>query len=140
MDSKEQMNHAETRMQSALGAFLKTRSAIAETDSRQSAHLDDDVLTAFVEGNLSEQEAMPVMKHMSDCSFCLHVSAELIRLDEAMGEETTSATTSVSSEPTKVGEVLGGILSRIFGSGDGEVFAHEEKEDEADEETKDEEI
>ena len=140
MDSKEQMNHREIRMQSALGAFLKTRGAIAETDSRRSAHLDDDVLTAFVEGNLSEREAMPVMKHMSDCSFCLHVSAELIKLDEAMGEETAKATTSDSAEPTKVGDVLGRILTRIFGAGDGEVFAHEEKEGEEDEEAKDKEI
>ena len=34
------------------------------------------------------------------------------------------------SEPAGVGEVLGGILSRIFGSNDGAVFALEEKDEE----------
>jgi len=39
------------------------------------------------------------------------------------------AARETASEPVSVSSVLSGILSRIFGSGDAAVFAHEERPD-----------
>jgi hypothetical protein len=94
-----------------------------------SDHLDEDMLTAFVEGNLTEQEAKPVSTHLVGCSFCRHITAELIKLDYAFAED-SQAVPVTNAEPTKVADVLSGILSRIFGGNDGAVFAHEETEKE----------
>lgn len=132
MDNKGRMNRAESKIVSALGDFLRTRQIIAPTEP-DSAHLDDDVLSAFVEGNLSETEAVPVVSHLADCSYCLRVSAELIRLDAEFAEE-TPVIPAVKLETQGIGEVLGGIFARIFGTDKGAVFAHEEKPDSEDEE------
>ena len=131
MNNKGQMDRGEQLIQSALGAYLQAQSSLIDVDP-QAKHLDEDILTAFVEGNLSENEARPVVSHMADCSYCLHVSAELIKLDLAFTDEPRVAEAPVS-EPSKVGEVLGRILSRIFGSNDGAVFALEEKQEDEDE-------
>jgi len=122
-------------IQHALGAYLQARNTLVNVDP-DSRHLDEDVLTAFVEGNLSERESKPVVSHMADCSYCLHVSAELIKLDLAFAEESGIADIPATA-PASVGEVLGGIMKRIFGSNDGAVFAHEEKSEEEESESAD---
>ncbi len=125
MNSKGQMDGSELKIQSALGAFLRSRKSLADYD--HSDHLDEDVMTAFVEGGLSEAEAGPITFHLTNCSFCRHVSAELIKLDAVFAEAPPVFETPVP-EPNRVGEVLKGVLSRIFGGSDAAVFAHEEKE------------
>ncbi len=125
MNNEGQMSRSELKIQTALGAFLQMRGALIDTNPG-TEHLDEDVLTAFVEGTLSENEATPVVSHLSSCNFCLHVSSELIKLESAFAEETRPAVL-LESEPVKVGSVLSGILSRIFGTGENAVFAHEEK-------------
>lgn len=128
MNSKGKLNRAESQIQTVLGAFLKTRANPIDSESL-SMHLDDDALAAFIEGNLSEREAVPVVAHLTDCGFCLHVSAELIKLDAVFSEDTPIAH-EPPSDAKGIGKVLEGILSRIFGSDELAVFAHEEKQDE----------
>jgi hypothetical protein len=90
-------------------------------------------LTAFVEGNLSERESTPIVSHLVDCSFCRHVTAELLRLDFAFaGEE--APVRVIESAPTSVSDVLNNLLSRIFGTSDSAVLAHQEPEEKEDEE------
>ena len=130
MNTKGQLSRPEKQIQSALGNFLKARKNGLDPDAHQ-GHLDDDLLTAFVEGNLNENEAKPVVSHLADCSYCLHVSAQLIKLDLEFAEEPRAVRVQ-ESEPASVGAVLSGILEKIFGSNDAAVFAHEEKESESD--------
>lgn len=94
----------------------------------QTRHLDEDLLAAFVEGNLGERETKPIVNHLVECSFCRHVTAELVRLDLAFAEENVNFVESVS-QPSRISEVLSGLLSRIFGTNDNAVFAHQEKEE-----------
>jgi hypothetical protein len=47
----------------------------------------------------------------------------------AVFAEEEAAVSIPVAQPTKVSEVLSGLLSRIFGTTDGAVFAHEEKEE-----------
>ena len=73
-----------------------------------------------------------MVAHLVDCSFCRHVTTELVRLDLAFAETDMVEIRAETSEPSRVSEVLSGILSRIFGTNDGAVFAHQENDSEED--------
>lgn len=119
-------------MQGLLDRYLRFRSSTANAEG----HLDEDSLNAFIEGKLSKRESTPILKHLTDCSFCLNVTAELAKLETAFVEENVMISVP-AAEPTKVSDVLKGILSRIFGAPeDNAVFAHQETEEEREEETK----
>ena len=129
MENTGNINPTDIKIQGLLNSYLKARSANGEPEKTQ-IHLDEDSLTAFVEGNLSRRESQPIVRHLVDCSFCRHITTELVRLDLAFAGQTETAAVSAVNQPTKVSEVLGGILSRIFGSNDGAVFAHHEEDSE----------
>lgn len=129
MNNKGQDNTRDTRFRELLGGYLRVGASSSEFG--ESDHLDGDVIAAFVEGNLSQREAGPITTHLVDCSFCRHKTADLVRLDLQFAEESTETAAPVS-EPTRVADVLSGILGRIFGSAEGAVFAHEERIDESD--------
>ncbi len=120
----EEMNPQETQIQSLLGRYLEARETQKRASADGGSHLDHDLLSAFVEGNLSERETSPIVSHLVDCSFCRHVSAELIRLDAAFAEN-EFAVPHTSNEPARISEVLSGLFSKIFGTSDGAVFAHQ---------------
>lgn len=127
MENTGQMNPQEIRIQGLLDRYLATRPDRYAADT--SAHLDQDLLTAFVEGSLNRREAGPVISHLVDCSFCRHITAELVRLDLEFAGETVERPV-VTEEPSKISAVLNGLLSRIFGTADGAVFAHQESDEE----------
>lgn len=127
MENTGKTNTEEIRIQGLLDRYLN-RQSTANGLSTQENHLDDDSLTAFVEGNLSEREAKPIISHLVDCSFCRHVTAELVRLDFAFADEQVPVVAK-ESQPTKISEVLNGFLARIFGTGDSTVFAHQDPEE-----------
>ena len=130
-----QLNPQELKIQGLIDRYLNHRDAALGPDALE-RHIDQDSLAAFTEGTLSEREAAPLVRHLVDCSFCRHITAELVRLDLAFAE--SPAPESVpSAEPMKVSEVLSGLFSKIFGTTDGAVFAHNETE--KSEEDKDEE-
>ncbi len=131
MINKGQTNSEELKIQGLLDRYLKFRTSTVNSD----AHLDEDSLAAFVEGRLSQRESSPVIKHLIDCSFCLNVTAELAKLELAFADEfQTVSAVAAPAEPTKVSDVLKGLLSRIFGTQDGAVFAHHETEEDKDDE------
>lgn len=133
-----QINPKQIQIQGLLDRFLQANVSNNGFEN-VSNHLDEDTLTAFVEGNLSETEAKPITTHLIDCSFCRHITTELIKLDVVFAED---AITDVVTEtkPTKVADVLSGILSKIFGSSEEAVFAHHEPDEENSNETKSEEV
>lgn len=127
MENTGKLNIEEIRIQGLLDRYLNRQSAGGL--STQENHLDEDSLTAFVEGNLSEREAKPMVSHLVDCSFCRHVTSELVRLDYAFADEQVQVVVE-EAQPSRISEVLNGLLAKIFGTaGDNQVFAHEEKEE-----------
>ena len=131
MKNTEQMNPPELKIQGLLDRYLASQRSIGVEVG--GPHLDEDHLAAFTEGNLSEREAMPIVAHLADCSFCRHITAELVRLDLALESESGPVrTASEATEPTRISAVLNGLLSRIFGTNDGAVFAHNETEETGD--------
>lgn len=125
MKNLEKNNAPEAMIESLVGQYLKARSGTDFNRSADGPHLDHDSLAAFTEGNLSEREARPIVSHLADCSFCRHITAELVRLDLALADAPAPAPINEAAEPTKISEVLSGLLSRIFGTSDGAVFAHD---------------
>ena len=136
MGSTEKIENLDARFEELLGRYLLLRSR-SESPQHIGDHMDEDTLTAFTEGNLTFRESDNAVTHLADCTFCRHKTAELVRLDLALSEPEPVSGILVAGEPAKVSEVIGGILSRLFGSGEAAVFAHEEKEREEEAEDSD---
>lgn len=120
------MKPEEIQIESLLKTYLR-----AEGNSNISTggvHLDPDTLAAFTEGSLLEREASVAVGHLVNCSFCRHITADLIRLDAAFAEFDEPRTVVETAEPASVSSVLGNLLSKIFSTSDGAVFAHNEDE------------
>lgn len=131
MKNKGNLTLEELNIQKLLDRFLHLRVSSQEF-TKDTEHLDEDSLTAFVEGNMVKREAQPVINHLVACSFCRHITAELVKLDYAFAGETAPVSIN-NNTPSKISEVLQGLFSRIFASTDNTVFAHEEKEEEKEE-------
>lgn len=121
----------DSQIQGLLANFLRLRSVTNKTENFGEQHLDEDTAAAFVEGNLNIRQSEPIVNHLVGCSFCRHITSELVKLDLAFAEIEPTRVAQEKSEPAKISEVLSGLLSRIFGSTDGAVFAHQETEKEA---------
>ena len=134
MENEIKLNPQELQIQGILDRYLASGN---KGITAEGSHIDDDSLSAFVEGTLNRRESDSIVSHLVDCGFCRHTTAELVRLDLAFAEEEAPARIAAPAEPSKISEVLSGIFSRIFGTTDGAVFAHEEQEKKEDEETKD---
>ncbi len=124
----------ELQIQGLVDRFLKLRNF--ETSADRPDHLDEDTLAAFVEGTLNRREATPVVSHLVNCSFCRHITTELVRLDMAFAEE-AAPLMAEAKEPSRVSDVLNNLISKIFGTSDQAVFAHSEDEKEDEKEPKD---
>lgn len=131
----------DVRFQALLEGYMRLR-ARQQSVSEAAGHLDEDTLSAFTEGNLTMREADPIVAHLSDCSFCRHKTAELVRLDLAFAEMDAAPASEPETGTSRVSEVMNGILQKLFGGSEAAVFAHEEKpvdepKEDADEDTKD---
>ncbi len=127
MENKGLINPQDIQIQGVIDRYLRSKIS-SDNAVIQSRHIDGDSLAAFTEGNLGEREAQPIVSHLVDCSFCRHVTAELIRLDLAFADDQVQVV-AVENQPSRISEVLNNLLSRIFGTNDGAVFAHQEKEE-----------
>ena len=124
MENEIKLNAQELQIQGILDRYLASNN---KGITAEGSHIDDDSLSAFVEGALNRRESDSIVSHLVGCGFCRHTTAELVRLDLAFAEE-APAQIAAQAEPSKISEVLSGIFSKIFGTTDGAVFAHEEKE------------
>ena len=129
MKNMGKLNEDYLKMQGMIDGYLKARPSGMNPDA-EGSHLDEDSLAAFVEGDLNEREARPVISHLIDCSFCRHITADLVRLDLSFAENEIISPIPENHQPARVSEVLSGLLSRIFGTSDGAVFAHQAEDEE----------
>ena len=127
MDNREHNFPQNLPIERITDQYLNSRATGVSSHIAADAHLDEDFLAAFVEGNLTRRESNATVKHLADCSFCRHKTGELIKLDFAFEDHAENFAAVKTGEPAKISEVLSGLLSRFFGSGDAAVFAHEEK-------------
>jgi hypothetical protein len=86
------------------------------------AHLDEDALSAFVEGRLGDAESAPLISHLVACNSCRRFTAELVRLESELGHVEGSAPPS-AEEPGRIRNLLENLASRVLPTSD-EVFAY----------------
>jgi hypothetical protein len=88
------------------------------------AHLDEDSLSAFIEGRLSEAESAPAISHLVACGFCRRFTAQLVRLESEIGVEETGGTPP-AEEPGRIRRLLEELAARVLPASDDEaVFAY----------------
>lgn len=87
------------------------------------AHLDEDALSAFVEGRLSEAEATPIISHLVACNTCRRFTAELARLESEVGHMEAGASVPPMEEPGRIRGLLEKLAARVLPESD-EVFAY----------------
>jgi len=134
MENNIQLNPQELQIQGLLDRYLASQ---AKRTASGTTHVEEDSLSAFVEGTLNKRESASIVSHLVDCGFCRHATTELVRLDLAFAEDNIPAAAIGSSEPSKISEVLSGLFAKIFGTSDGAVFAHEEPKKESDDSDED---
>lgn len=123
MGNELKMNPQETTIRGLLAEYLTSHKA----SNVVTPHVDHDTLAAFTEGNLNERESIPVVSHLVDCSFCRHITADLVRLELEFAGEHVAAKVP-SEQPSRISQVLSSLLAKMFGTTENTVFAHHEDE------------
>ena len=101
------------------------RNAMTASPFVASVHLDEDALSAFVEGRLTEQESAPVIQHLVGCGFCRRATAQLIRLESEIAPTDVTASEAVPDEPGRIRALLDNLASRVLPQSEGDaVFAY----------------
>jgi anti-sigma factor ChrR (cupin superfamily) len=101
------------------------RSAMVAPPVIAGVHLDEDALSAFVEGRLTETESAPVVQHLVGCAFCRRATAELIRLEAETGPAAETALPASEEEPGRIRSLLDKLASRVLPQSEGDsVFAY----------------
>lgn len=101
------------------------RSAMVAPPVVSDVHLDEDALSAFVEGRLREQESAPVIQHLVGCGFCRRATAQLIRLESELGPVDAGASEALKEEPGRIRSLLDNLASRVLPQSEGDaVFAY----------------
>ncbi len=100
------------------------RRALVAPPMLSETHLDEDALSAFIEGRLSEAESAPVVAHLVSCGFCRHITAQLVRLESEIGASETSLPPA-TEEPGRIRRLLQELAARVLPSSEDEaVFAY----------------
>ena len=116
-------NKESDRLRRMVHQHLGRRASLAPA-SAAGAHLDEDALSVFVEGRLSEKESAPVIRHLVSCASCRHITAQLIRLDTELTINETPAP-APAEEPGRIRRLLADLASRVLpSSADDVVFAY----------------
>jgi len=88
------------------------------------AHLDEDALSAFVEGRLREDESATIVSHLLACGSCRSASARLIRLESLLSSD--AEVTIPEESPSRLRQWLDGLASQVVPStGEDAVFAYQ---------------
>jgi hypothetical protein len=104
---------------------LKAR-ASDESTVPADAHLDEDAISAFVEGRLVEAESAPLVSHLIVCASCRHATARLIRVESQFKPEDDP---TPGESPGRVGLLLERLAAGLTPSLEEDaVFAYQEPE------------
>jgi len=106
---------------------LKTVAAAELSQVPAQLHLDEDVIAAFVEGRLLDNECQPVLAHLAACGACRRASAQMVQLENQVDAEPAS---DVADEPGRLESLLSKFGSLVPSTGEEVVFAYQDSEEE----------
>jgi anti-sigma factor ChrR (cupin superfamily) len=99
---------------------LKTYTEVEALD----AHPDEDVVSAFLEGQLDEAGSSQMVSHLITCGSCRHTTAQLTRLDSQIDTENDSPLKDEGLGRVRL--LLEGLASRVMPSSEEDVvFAYQ---------------
>ena len=119
-------NKESDRLRRMVHQHLTRRGSLAAASAAAGPHLDEDALSIFVEGRLSESESGPLVRHLVACASCRHITAQLIRLDtELSAGEAGAAPAPPAEEPGRIRRLLADLAARVLPSSEEDVvFAY----------------
>lgn len=115
-----------------LEALLQNSETHSKPFSKNLSHLDDDLLSVFVEGNLSALESVPILNHLIGCSACRKVTANLARLADEFDSLPQTVMPS-NAKPNHLAQIFNSLALSDFGGSNETVFAHSADEDNSEE-------
>ena len=124
---QEQFNQENQQIGQILELFLKNKTS--ETSPINETHLDEDSISAFVDGALSQRESEPIMRHLVGCSPCRKITGQLARLAEELNEQPESISVA-AAQPNRLQQFLQSFGLSGFGLSDDAVFAHNDSSEE----------
>ena len=119
-------NQGEKQFEGLLSLYLRERQTEKNFNNIHS-HLDEDSLSAFVEGALTQSQAAPILKHLIDCILCRRVTAQLAELSNVLDE--SSFNTDVVKLSNNWREFWSTLTESVFRPYDNVVTAHEEEKE-----------
>jgi anti-sigma factor RsiW len=106
---------------------LKAVAAAELSNVPAQPHLDEDMIAAFVEGRLQNNECQPVLAHLAACGACRRASAQIVQLENQIDAEPGS---DVADEPGRLESLLSKFGSLVPSTGEEVVFAYQNPDEE----------
>jgi len=75
------------RMREIVAQRLKSVAASELSNLPEGAHVDEDLIAAFVEGRLTDTECKPVLSHLAACGLCRRTSAQFVQLENQIDSD-----------------------------------------------------
>jgi hypothetical protein len=119
------LNQGEKQFEGLLSLYLRQRQLSKGSNTNQ-PHLDEDSLSAFVEGALTLRQAAPILKHLVDCVLCRRVTAQLAELSITLDDTPFNSETVNKSNWRDFWSIL---TESVFRPYDNAVVAHEEEKE-----------
>jgi len=109
-------------MREIVARRLKSVAASELSNLPAGAHVDEDLIAAFVEGRLTETECSPVLSHLAACGLCRRTSAQFVQLENQIDADIV---TPADEEPGRLEALLSRLRSAVPSAHDEVVFAYE---------------
>ena len=121
------------RMREIVAQRLKSVAASELSNLPAGAHVDEDLIAAFVEGRLTDTECKPVLSHLAACGLCRRTSAQFVQLENQIDVDIVNP---ADEEPGRLEALLSRLRSAVPSVNDEVVFAYENpREDQSTERT-----
>jgi hypothetical protein len=112
---------------------LKTRLAAEAVVAHFDDHLDEDSISAFVEGRLEEAESSSLISHLVQCSSCRYITAQLVRLESRVDSESEA---TAEEGPGRLRSFIDRLAAHLTPSFEEDaVFAYQDPEPDQDAES-----
>ena len=109
-----------------IGQRLKAVAVAELSNVPVQSHLDEDVIAAFVEGRLLDNECQPVLAHLAACGACRRASAQMVQMENQIDAEPAS---DAAEGPGRLESLLSKFGSLVPSTGEEVVFAYQNPEE-----------